>query len=116
MVEEKARAAKRAKQKGRVSHVQFGESNVISHSLAAMTSVPWSAASHESLIGPPSELIHINDFLRSSCESAARVFTVPDLPQQFPEGVDPALQDSVVPECRWVSRTTTGPHVEATEV
>ncbi|KAF8482904.1 snRNA-activating protein of 50kDa MW C terminal-domain-containing protein, partial [Russula ochroleuca] len=55
--------------------------------------------SHESLIGPPSELIHIDDFLRSSCESAARVFTLPGLPEQISEGVDPELQDSIVSEC-----------------
>jgi hypothetical protein len=73
---------------------------------APMASVPWSPASHESLIGPPSELIHIDDFLRS--ESAARVLTVPDLPQQLSESViDPVLQDqdSIASECRWVSRT-----------
>ena len=73
-----------------------------------MASVLWSAASHESLIGPPSELIHINDFLRS--ESATRVLTVPDLSQQAPEDtIDPVLQDqdqdSIASECRWVFRT-----------
>ena len=73
-----------------------------------MASVPWSAASHESLIGPPSELIHINDFLRN--ESAARVLTVPDLPPLVPEdAIDPVLQDldqdSIASECRWVFRT-----------
>lgn len=70
-----------------------------------MAAAPWSAASHESLIGPPSEPIHIDDFLRSSRESAARVLTVPDLPEQLSEGVNPELQDSIASECRWVYRT-----------
>jgi hypothetical protein len=66
-----------------------------------MASVLWSAASHESLIGPPSELIHIDDFKRSSRESVGCV----DLPQEFSEDIDPVLQESIVSECRWVSRT-----------
>ena len=70
-----------------------------------MAAAPWSAASHESLIGPPSELINIDDFLRSSRESAARVFTVSDVSERISEGVDPELQDSIASECRWVSRT-----------
>lgn len=73
--------------------------------LTPMAAAPWSAASHESLIGPPSEPIHIDDFLRSSRESAARVLTVPDLPEQLSEGVNPELQDSIASECRWVYRT-----------
>ena len=65
-----------------------------------MAAAPWSAASHESLIGPPSEFINIDDFLRRSRESAARVSAVPDVPEQFSEGVDPELQDSIASECR----------------
>ncbi len=67
--------------------------------------VTWTAASHESLIGPPSELIHIGDFLRSSRDSAADVLSVPDLPEQSSESIDAALQDSIVSECRCVCRT-----------
>ncbi len=67
--------------------------------------VTWTAASHESLIGPPSELIHINDFLRSSHDSIAHVLTEPDLLRHSSEGIDPAPQDSIASECRWVSRT-----------
>jgi hypothetical protein len=70
-----------------------------------MASVTWTPASHESLIGPPSELIHINDFLRSSGDGAADVPMVAGLPEQSSEGIDPALCDSIASECRWVFRT-----------
>lgn len=70
-----------------------------------MASVTWTAASHESLIGPPSELIHINDFLRSSGDSTPDVPTVADLPERSSEGIDSTLYDSIASECRWVSRT-----------
>ncbi|KAI0264797.1 hypothetical protein BGY98DRAFT_1039103 [Russula aff. rugulosa BPL654] len=61
-----------------------------------MASATWTAASHESLIGPPSELIHINDFLRSSGDSGA---DVPTVPEQSSEGIDPTLHDSIASEC-----------------
>jgi hypothetical protein len=67
-----------------------------------MASALWTATSHESLIGPPSELIHVDDFQRSSCESA--VLTAPELLEEISEDIDPALQESVASECRWVSR------------
>ncbi len=70
-----------------------------------MASVTWTAASHESLIGPPSELIHINDLLRTSGNSVVDVPTVADFPEQSSESIDPALYDSIASECRWVSRT-----------
>ncbi|KAH9960424.1 snRNA-activating protein of 50kDa MW C terminal-domain-containing protein [Russula dissimulans] len=65
-----------------------------------MGSVTWSAASHESLIGPPSELINIADFLRSARNSGAYPFAAPDAPQQIVEGVDHQPQDSILSECR----------------
>jgi hypothetical protein len=85
----------------------WGQRDLISlaHARIQMASATWTAASHESLIGPPSELIHINDFLRSSGDSAADVPTVADLPEQSSEDIDPALYDSIASECRWVSRT-----------
>lgn len=64
-----------------------------------MGSVTWSAATHESLIGPPSELIHIDDFLRGARDSAA-------LPSDHPghvdddESIDPVPQDPIASECR----------------
>ena len=73
-----------------------------------MGSVTWSAASHESLIGPPSELIHIDDFLRGARDSAV---LVSDYPRHVDESVDPVPQDPIASECRWVSHTndrTTG--------
>jgi hypothetical protein len=62
--------------------------------------VTWMAASHESLIGPPSELINIHDFLRGTSDSGA---LAPDHPRHLVEGVDSVQQDTVVSECRWVS-------------
>ncbi len=73
-----------------------------------MGSVTWTAASHESLIGPPSELIHIDDFLCGARDSAALRLTASDHPQHSVEGVDPAPQDLIVSECRWVSRADEG--------
>jgi len=70
-----------------------------------MHSVTWTAASHESLIGPPSELIHINDFLRDARDSAA---LESDHLQHVSESVDPAQQDTIASECRWVPRTNDG--------
>ena len=68
-----------------------------------MSSVTWSAASHESLIGPPSELIHIDDFLRGARDSAG---LESDHPQDLNERVVPVPpQDPIASECRWVSRT-----------
>jgi len=68
-----------------------------------MSSVTWSAASHESLIGPPSELIHIDDFLRGARDSTA---LESDHPRHVDESVDPVhSQDPIASECRWVSRT-----------
>lgn len=66
-----------------------------------MGSVTWSAASHESLIGPPSELIHIDDFLSGARDSAA---LGSNPPQDINESVDLVLQDPIAFECRWVSR------------
>ncbi|KAH9979175.1 snRNA-activating protein of 50kDa MW C terminal-domain-containing protein [Russula compacta] len=63
-----------------------------------MSSVTWSPASHESLIGPPSELIHIDNFLRSARDSAEHVVVAPD-PLQQVEHVEPMPQDPVVSEC-----------------
>ena len=88
-------------------HVPFGwgQRDLISLARSAshtMASATWTAASHESLIGPPSELIHINNFLRSFGDSGA---DVPTVPEQSSEGIDPALHDSIASECRWVSRT-----------
>ena len=101
--------------KGRVRScaVWWGQRDLISLTLSltlsaashTMASVTWTAASHESLIGPPSELIHINDFLRGSGDSAADVPTVTDFPEQSSEGIGPTLYDSIASECRWVSRT-----------
>jgi len=59
--------------------------------------VTWSAASHESLIGPPSELIHIDDFLRGARDSAV---LVSDHPRHVDESVDPVPQDPIASECR----------------
>jgi hypothetical protein len=69
-----------------------------------MDSVTWKAASHESLTGTgtPSELVHVNDFLRGAHDSAALVSYHP---QNVAEDEDPAQQDSIVTECRWVPRT-----------
>ena len=66
-----------------------------------MGSVTWSAASHESLIGPPSELIHIDDFLSGARDTAA---LASNPPQDINESVDLVLQDPIAFECRWVSR------------
>lgn len=91
----------------RPGHVHFIDANVTSQRSSTpltMSSVTWSPASHESLIGPPSELIHIDDFLRSARDSAEHVFVAPD-PLQQAERVEPMPQDPVVSECRWVSHT-----------
>ena len=64
-----------------------------------MGSVTWSAASHESLIGPPSELIHIDDFLRGARDSPAV-----SEPPHISESIDLVLEDPIAFECRWVSR------------
>jgi hypothetical protein len=70
-----------------------------------MHSATWTAASHESLIGPPSELIHIIDFLRGSRDSVA--LTSAHL-WHVSEDVDSAEQDPIMSECRWVPRTNDG--------
>ena len=120
VVGEKAHATQSEPNKGRVRScaIWWGQRDLISHSLAhTMASVTWTAASHESLIGPPSELIHINDFLHSSGGSVANVPTAADLSEQSSEGIDPTLYGSIASECRWVcwtnDRTT---HVEAIQV
>jgi hypothetical protein len=86
----------------RQSHVKCVYPNVTSNLLFfrfafRMGSVPWTAASHESLIGPPSEPIHIDDFLSSIRDSAAFGFTPSN---GVAESVDPVTQDPVASECR----------------
>ncbi|KAI9508786.1 snRNA-activating protein of 50kDa MW C terminal-domain-containing protein [Russula earlei] len=63
-----------------------------------MSSVTWSAASNESLIGPPSEPIHIGEFLGSARDNVACASAAPASPQQVAGGVNPS-QDSIVSEC-----------------
>lgn len=58
-----------------------------------MNPVTWSALSHESLIGPPSELVNVDDFLRGARDSSA-------LLQQAADDVDPAQQGDIEAECR----------------
>jgi hypothetical protein len=69
----------------------------------AMSTVTWSAASHESNIGPPSELIHIGDFLREAHDNVAHTSIAVSLSQQAAGGVDLVPQDDVASECRLVS-------------
>jgi hypothetical protein len=77
-----------------------------------MSSATWSAASHESLIGPPSELIDIEEFLRSARDSAAQ-----DLPHEVAEDVVDMPQGSIARECRWAPCTQTiEPDVETAQV
>jgi hypothetical protein len=65
-----------------------------------MDPVTWTALSHESLIGPPSALVNIDDFLRGARDNSTPVFN-PSAPlQPVPDGVDP---DAIVSECRWVA-------------
>lgn len=108
---ESSRKVSQTKRRVRSCAIWSGQRDLISlcsrtHTNDKMASVTWTAASHESLIGPSSELIHINDFLRSSGDSAAGVLpTAAGIPEeQSSEGIDPALNDSIASECRWVSR------------
>jgi hypothetical protein len=62
---------------------------------SSMNSVTtWTALSHESLIGPPSEPINIDDFLRGACENSAPPSAI--LQQT-------AQHDAIISECRWVA-------------
>ncbi|KAH9061338.1 snRNA-activating protein of 50kDa MW C terminal-domain-containing protein [Lactarius vividus] len=56
-----------------------------------MNPVTWSALSHESLIGPPSKLIDIGDFLRGTRDNAPL--------QQAADDVGPAQQGAIMSEC-----------------
>ncbi len=64
-----------------------------------MNTVTWSALSHESLIGPPSELINIGDFSRGARDDTA-LFMPPTVLQQVAEGVDPTRREAILSECR----------------
>jgi len=68
-----------------------------------MKPVTWSALAHESLIGPPSELVNIDDFLRGARDNSAPVFTPSALLQQAADDVDLAQQGAIMSECRWVT-------------
>ncbi|KAH9178250.1 hypothetical protein EDB89DRAFT_1930202 [Lactarius sanguifluus] len=63
-----------------------------------MNPVTWSALSHESLIGPPSELVDVGDFLRGARDNSASVFTPLALLQQA-ANVGPAQQGAIMSEC-----------------
>ncbi|KAI0305718.1 snRNA-activating protein of 50kDa MW C terminal-domain-containing protein [Multifurca ochricompacta] len=65
-----------------------------------MSSVTCSTASHESFIGPSSELIDIDDFLLSVRNNSAHVFIPPpDFFPQAAESVNPRRQDDIASEC-----------------
>ncbi|KAI0254056.1 snRNA-activating protein of 50kDa MW C terminal-domain-containing protein [Lactifluus subvellereus] len=64
-----------------------------------MSTVTLSAASHESHIGPSSQLIHIDDFLCEARNNVAHASMASDLSLQAAQGVDPVLQDDIAAEC-----------------
>ncbi|KAI9442163.1 snRNA-activating protein of 50kDa MW C terminal-domain-containing protein [Lactarius indigo] len=64
-----------------------------------MNPVTWSALSHESLIGPPSELVDVGDFLRGARDSLAPVFTPSTPLQQAVADIDPAQHGAIMSEC-----------------
>ncbi|KAF8274461.1 snRNA-activating protein of 50kDa MW C terminal-domain-containing protein [Lactarius quietus] len=59
-----------------------------------MNPVPWTALSHESLIGPSSELVNVGDFLRG----ASDVFT-PSALQEAADDADSTQQGAIMSEC-----------------
>lgn len=71
-----------------------------------MSTVTLSTASHESHIGPPSQLIHIDDFLRDARDDVAHASMASDLSLQAAQVVDPVLQDDIAAECWLVSQTS----------
>jgi hypothetical protein len=64
-----------------------------------MSTVTWSAASHESNIGPPSELVHIDDFLCEARDNVAHEFMPSGLSPQAVGGVDVVPQVDIASEC-----------------
>ncbi|KAH9083455.1 snRNA-activating protein of 50kDa MW C terminal-domain-containing protein [Lactarius deliciosus] len=64
-----------------------------------MNPVTWSALSHESLIGPPSELIDVGDFLRGTRDSSASVFTPLAPLQQAADDVGSGQEGAIESEC-----------------
>jgi hypothetical protein len=72
-----------------------------------MSTVTWTAVSQESIIGPPSELIHIDHFLSDARNNEARAFMTSGHSQQAAGGgADFVPQDDIASECRLVSHTS----------
>jgi hypothetical protein len=69
-----------------------------------MSTVIWTAVSQESIIGPPSELIHIDDFLGDARNNEACGFMTSGLAAGG--GADFVPQDDIASECRLVSHTS----------
>lgn len=84
-----------------VTHLNVGVTTSASASAqdrySSMNSVTtWTALSHESLIGPPSELVNIDDFLRGARENSAPPSAI------LQQAASPVQLDAIISECRWV--------------